>query len=141
MNDNFLPKSGSIGRGELPSQKLPAQRKNYVSVSENREFQYLFKKGENLVTYAFVCYYKPNRRRTNRLGVTASKKIGNAVKRNRARRIIKEAFRLANPLFIEKTDKRHDFVFVARGKTPELGSKQIYGLLIKQLLPRLPGRQ
>ena len=120
--------------------KMGQFKKTYVGVKKNGEFQYLFKKGENLVTYAFVCYYKPNRRRVNRLGVTASKKIGNAVKRNRARRIIKEAFRLANPLFIEKakiTGKRHDFVFVARGKTPELDSKQIYGLLIKQLLPRL----
>jgi len=112
-------------------------KKRYQSVRKNGEFQYLFKKGENLVTYAFVCYFKPSKRRANRLGVTASKKIGNAVKRNRARRIIREAFRLANPLFIEKTDKRYDFVFVARGKTPELCSKQIYGLLLKQLLPKL----
>jgi len=111
--------------------------KKYVSVRKNGEFQYLFKKGENVVTYAFVCYYKPNRRRVNRLGVMASKKIGNAVKRNRARRLIKEAYRLMNPLIIEKTDKRYDFVFVARGKTPELKSEQIYGLLLKQLLPKL----
>jgi len=112
-------------------------KKTYPSVRKNGDFNYLFKKGQNLVTYAFVCYYKPNRRRVNRLGVMASKKIGNAVKRNRARRIIKEAFRLAHPLFLQKTDKRHDFIFVARGRTPELDSKQIYGLLIKQLLPKL----
>jgi ribonuclease P protein component len=111
--------------------------KNYASVRKNGEFQYLFKKGESIVTCAFVCYFKPNRRRVNRLGVMASKKIGNAVKRNRARRLIKEAFRLLQPLLIEQTDKRHDFVFVARGKTPELRSKQIYELLTKQLLPRL----
>lgn len=111
--------------------------KNYKSVRKNGEFQYLFKKGESIVTYAFVCYFKPNGRRVNRLGVIASKKIGNAVKRNRARRIIKEAFRLAQPLITEKTDKRCDFVFVARGKTPSLGSQQIYELLIKQLLPKL----
>ncbi|MCL2077231.1 MAG: ribonuclease P protein component [Oscillospiraceae bacterium] len=111
--------------------------KNYYSVRKNGEFQHLFKKGESIVTYAFVCYYKESKRRGNRLGVMASKKIGNAVKRNRARRIIKEAFRLANPLMLEKTDKRYDFVFVARGKTPELDSRQIYGLLIKQLLPRV----
>ncbi|MCL2697261.1 MAG: ribonuclease P protein component [Oscillospiraceae bacterium] len=133
MSDNFPPESGGIGsRGS----RSPF-RKNFASVRKNREFNYLFKKGQNLVTYAFVCYYKPNKRRTGRLGVMASKKIGNAVKRNRARRIIKEAFRLANPLFLEKTDKRYDFIFVARGKTPELDSKQIYGLLIKQLLPKL----
>jgi len=112
-------------------------KKHYVSVRRNGEFQFLFKKGESIVTYAFVCYYKPNRRRVNRLGVMASKKIGNAVKRNRARRLIKESFRLIQPLLIEKTDKRHDFVFVARGKTPELRSKQIYELMLKQLLPRL----
>jgi ribonuclease P protein component len=124
MDSGFPPQSGGRFVREMRLKK-------------NREFQYLFKKGENLVTYAFVCYYKPSRRRVSRIGVTASKKIGNAVKRNRARRLIKEAFRLASPLFAARTDKRYDFVFVARGKTPELDSKQIYGLLIKQLLPKL----
>ena len=38
-------------------------------------------------------YYVKNRTGTRRLGITVSKKIGNAVIRNRTRRIIREAYR------------------------------------------------
>lgn len=111
--------------------------KKYTSVKKNKEFQYLFKKGESVVTYAFVCYYRTSKRRGNRLGIVTSKKIGNAVKRNRARRVLRESFRLIEPFIREKTDKRYDFIFVARGKTPFLKTRQIYGLMKKQLLERL----
>jgi len=106
-------------------------RKNYTSVKENRDFQLLFKKGNSHVTYGFVCYYLVNNLDKNRLGLVASKKIGNAVMRNRAKRVIREAFRLAEPIFREKTDRRCDFVFVARKKTPYLKSTQIYSLMSK----------
>ncbi len=66
-----------------------------------------------------------------------SKKIGNAVQRNRSRRVIREAFRVIEPLIREKTDKRYDFIFVARGKTPYVKSTQIYELMKKQLLTKL----
>lgn len=111
--------------------------KKFVSVKKNREFQYLFKKGESVVTYAFVCYLKENKRRMNRCGIMTSKKIGNAVQRNRARRVIREAFRLIDPKLRAATDKRYDFVFVARGKTPALKSSQIYGLMKTKLLGKL----
>ena len=37
----------------------------------------------------------------------------------------------------EKTQKRYDFVFVARSKTPELKSTKIYSLMMKNILSRL----
>ncbi len=39
-------------------------------------------------------FYSKNHMPTNRLGFTVSKKIGKAVKRNRARRLLSEAYRL-----------------------------------------------
>ena len=64
----------------------------------------------------------------NRLGVVASKKVGNAVERNRAKRVIREAFRIAEPELRRESDKRYDFVFVARGKTPHMQSAQVLSL-------------
>jgi len=81
------------------------------------------------VTPAFVCYYSANKRSVNRLGVVAGKKVGNAVKRVRARRVIKEAFRLTEPEICSKSDKRYDFIFVARGKTPFFKSTRIRSLM------------
>lgn len=108
--------------------------KKFVSVKKNREFQFLFKKGESVVTNAFVCYFRQSKRRVNRLGIVTSKKIGNAVARNRSRRIIREAFRQVEPEIREKTDKRYDFIIVARGKTPFMKSDKIRDLIRKNVL-------
>ncbi len=112
-------------------------RKRYVVIKSNRDFTYLFRKGESVVCYGFVCYIKPRRGGKNRLGIVTGKKVGNAVKRNRARRIIREAFRLLDPVIKEKTDRRFDFVFVARAKTPTLKMQQILSLMKKNILPKL----
>ncbi len=78
------------------------------------------------------------RGKSNRLGIIAGKKVGNAVKRNRARRIIREAFRLIEPELKSKTEKHYDFVFVARGKTPYLTSARLIALMRKEILLKLP---
>ena len=94
----------------------------------------MYKKGNSYVTHGFVCYHLERRGRfcpdCNRLGIVASKKVGNAVIRNRAKRVIREAFRIAEARLRDATDKRYDFVFVARGKTPYLKSTQIYELIM-----------
>ena len=115
--------------------------KKLVSVKKNEEVQVVFKKGESIVTYAVVCYLKENRRRVNRCGIITSKKIGNAVHRNRARRVIREAFRQFEPELRRTTDKRYDFVFVARGKTPTLKSTKIYGLMKTKIMGKIAGQQ
>ncbi|MCH5206723.1 MAG: ribonuclease P protein component [Oscillospiraceae bacterium] len=112
-------------------------RKRYAVIKSNRDFTYLFKKGESVVNHGFVCYMRPRRAGKNRVGIVTGKKVGNAVKRNRARRIIREAFRLIDPVIREKTNKRFDFVFVARAKTPTLKTQQILSLMKKNILPKL----
>ena len=112
-------------------------RKRYIVIKKNRDFSFLFKKGESVVTNGFVCYMRQRRGAANRLGIVTGKKVGNAVKRNRARRIIREAFRLLEPEFKQKTQKRYDFVFVARGRTPSLKTPQICSLMKKNVLSRL----
>ncbi len=68
-----------------------------------------------------------------RAGFTATKKIGNAVTRNRAKRRLREA---ARQLLPEHGRPGHDYVFVARAATPTLAWQ---GLLddVKAALIRL----
>ncbi len=115
--------------------------KKYVCIKKDREFKFLFRKGDSIVTDAFVCYARESKRRVNRIGIVTGKKVGNAVKRSRARRVIREAFRLIDPLLREKTQKRFDFIFVARAKTPAMKSTQVYRQMEKQLLKRYAAQE
>lgn len=114
--------------------------KRFYVIKKDREFRYLFKKGSCCVSYGFVCYFMPSRRRRNRCGIVTGKKIGNAVRRNRSRRVIREAFRIFDNELSSMTDKRFDFIFVAREKTPEMKSTQILGTMRVKLRPMLLGK-
>ncbi len=57
---------------------------------------------------------RPDEEPTVRVGFTATKKIGGAVDRNRAKRRLREAARLVLPLHARPS---HDYVFIARGGT------------------------
>jgi ribonuclease P protein component len=81
-----------------------------VSLTENRDFQRLYSRGKSGVSPSLVMYCHRNRLPGNRLGFTTGKKIGGAVRRNRARRRLSEAFRLAEP----GTRTGYDIVIVAR---------------------------
>ena len=92
-----------------------------IPLTQNRDFLRLYKRGRSLVTPSLVVYITKNKLKINRLGITTSKKIGKAVQRNRARRIIKEAYRATEPLI----QTGFDFVFVARGKTVSLKTNDL----------------
>ena len=86
-------------------------------------------RGRSYTNPALVAYVIKNRAGLCRVGVTASKKIGNAVQRNRARRVIKEAFRQIDlPL-----RGSYDIVFVARTKTVYKKSTDIYEIMLPML--------
>ena len=69
--------------------------KKTVSIKENRTFRRIYNKGRSAVTPFLVLYCRPNGRDHNRLGVTVSTKLGCAVVRNRARRRLREVYRLS----------------------------------------------
>ena len=86
--------------------------KHTESINENYMFSRLYRTGKNMVDGNIAVYYKMTKREYNRLGITATKKIGGAVARDRARRVIKEAYRLSE----DKLPKGMDIVIVARKK-------------------------
>lgn len=89
--------------------------KKTVTIKENRSFRRIYSRGRSAVTPFLVLYCRPNRLDHNRLGVTVSTKLGGAVVRNRARRRLREVFRLA------QGDLRqgYDMILVARSRTAE----------------------
>lgn len=90
--------------------------KRSVTIKENYEFRRLYSKGSSAVTPSVVVYCRKNGRQHNRLGVTVSTKIGHAVVRNRARRRLRELFRLSQGDMLQG----YDVLLVARGKTAHI---------------------
>lgn len=62
-------------------------------VRRRREFQRVFDLSLRIRGRYFTVLVGPNPERTARLGVVASRKLGDAVRRNRAKRLIREVFR------------------------------------------------
>lgn len=67
--------------------------KHTVALKQNHEFRRLYRKGKSAVSPYFVIYCRKTGRPVSRLGITTGVKLGNAVKRNRARRRIRELYR------------------------------------------------
>jgi ribonuclease P protein component len=79
-------------------------------INENKRFKILYKSGNSVVAKQLILYYKKNNLGINRFGITVSKKIGCSVKRNRAKRLIRESYRLVE----KKVTVGYDFIFVCR---------------------------
>ena len=65
--------------------------------------------GRKIKTRHFIIIFQPNNEGLFRLGITASKKTGVAVQRNRIKRLVREFFRLNKALLTDSTD----YIFIA----------------------------
>ena len=83
------------------------------TIKENREFRRAYHRGKCHASPLLVTYVL-KRRNGIRIGITTGKKVGNAVARSRARRIIRAAWRTVLP----EVSSAADIVFVARARTP-----------------------
>ena len=78
--------------------------KKTETIKENRTFRQIYRRGRSAVTPFLVLYCRPNRLGRNRLGITVSTKLGGAVVRNRARRRLREVYRLAQGDLVQGFD-------------------------------------
>ena len=74
------------------------------------EFDRVFREGHSAADDLLVVYALPNELPRRRLGIVAGKRLGGAVDRNRAKRLIREAFRTT----AEQTACGLDFVVIPR---------------------------
>ena len=87
----------------------------------NKEFRRVYYQGKTQASPYFICYRVKNRKQGIRFGITTTKKVGNAVSRNRARRLIRAALRSVWTRF----DDNFDYVFVARERILQAKSYQV----------------
>ena len=103
--------------------------KKFEKLKQNWEFRRAYTRGSACVAPQFVMYICKGRQGCVRLGITAGKKIGTAVKRNRAKRVITAAFAEVAP----HIKAGYDFVIVARTRILFAKSTGIAATIEKQL--------
>lgn len=110
--------------------------KKILTLKLNKEFKRAYYQGKFKAHPLLITYMVKNRSRVSRIGITTSKKIGCAVKRNRARRIIKRAYQelLSDGFF---SNHSFDFVFVARNDTVLSSTKKVKEIMEKQVVKLL----
>ena len=92
-----------------------------LTIRKQRDFGRVYKKGSSRGSRYVVILYKQNGLGYTRTAFVASKKVGNAVTRNRARRLMREAYRS----FEEGMAKGWDIIFVARNTIAGAGEEEV----------------
>ena len=95
--------------------------KRAVTLKENYEFRRMYQKGASAAGGCMVIYCRRNKLDHNRLGLTASVKLGHAVVRNRARRRLREVYRLR----LDELAVGWDIILVARSRTVTASWKEL----------------
>lgn len=104
--------------------------KKEFRVKKNKEFQEAFKKGKSFANRQFVVYILRKEEQNHfRIGLSVSKKIGNAVMRNQIKRYVRQAF-----LELEEEIKpQYDLIVIARKPVAEMDFYEVKKSLIHVL--------
>ncbi len=96
------------------------------SLKKNQDFRNVYKNGRSCANKYLVMYILENNTDKNRLGISASKKVGNSVIRHRFARLVRESYRLHENIF----NSGLDIVVVARKSASSVGYAEIENALL-----------
>ena len=98
--------SGTTGAASGETQRFRSADR----LKKRYEFRQVQLSGRRIHTPRFLLFVRPNALPNTRVGITVTKKVGNAVQRNRIKRVVREVFRRNRQLF----PASHDIVFIAK---------------------------
>lgn len=96
------------------------------SLKKNKDFQVVYRKGKSLANKYLVMYVMKNELEKNRIGISASKKVGNSVVRHHLARLIRENYRLLE----ENFQCGYDIIIVVRVSAKEITFADMKSALI-----------
>ena len=105
-------------------------------ILKRREFLQLQRCGKKIQDSNFLVIYSDGRFDKNRIGITVSKKIGNAVKRNKIKRLIREHFRMNR----DKIAEIMDINVIAKKKAGEISADMVFKSL-DGIFKKIPRRE
>jgi ribonuclease P protein component len=103
------------------------------SLKKNNDFRQVYGYSQSSANHLLVLYVKPNcseEEKPNRLGVSVSRKVGKAVVRNWVKRLIKESYRLTEPVL----KRGYDIVVVARATVGLLHRRKAFEEINRSLV-------
>ena len=105
--------------------------KKEYRLKKNKEFARVYKRGKSAPMPVLVAYSAKNKynKEGYRVGFSASKKIGNAVVRNRCKRLFREAAKSCSPCFTPGWD----YIFIIRNGAVGLSLGEITAQMAKAL--------
>lgn len=89
--------------------------KKEYRVRKNEDFSRIIKKKQSLANQSFIIYYLKNDLDHTRIGISVSKKLGNAVTRNKIKRQVR--------MMLQQTfnfDDNYDYIVIVRNKYLDL---------------------
>lgn len=107
----------------FPKRSRLLKRKDFVNLNQS---------GRRLHSEHFTVVFNQNKLGITRLGITVSKKTGNAVKRNKVKRLIREFFRLHKNYF----PCGYDIVISAKKNASSLDFRKIKEELSELILDK-----
>ena len=95
----------------------------------SKDFQHASQRGRRIASRQFVILMAPSQKKAvveeTRLGVTVSRRVGNAVLRNRIKRAVREWFRHSRG----NLERRVDMIVIARAAAKELSASEVGAVL------------
>lgn len=84
---------------------------NTKGLKKDSDFRKVYKHGRSFANRYLVMYILENKSEFSRVGISVSKKVGNAITRNKIKRRIRESYRLN---IDENVKNGYDIIFIAR---------------------------
>lgn len=95
----------------------------------DKDFSAIYRKGKNVPDKYVVVIFRKNGLSYNRTAFLASKKVGNSVQRNRAKRLLKESYRFQK----EYLKQGYDIIFISRNRINGRGFEEVNRSMINAL--------
>lgn len=102
-------------------------------IRKRRDYTRIYEQGTRIYSRRFIIIVCPNPQGIRRLGTTVSKKAGNAVQRNRIKRLLREFFRLNK----SRLPASQDIVIIAKKGILPLGYEELCRELESRLIQRV----
>jgi len=101
-----------------------------IRLRRSADVKRVYDEGKSWAHPLLVLIVRPNELGFSRVGVTASRKVGGAVERNRVKRLLREA---ARRLYLEFETRGWDVMLIARPRLVEVNEAEVERALLSLL--------